>query len=177
MACDIWPTVRRMGGVVLALTATSGFIYNATMLNLSFWLAWQSPAFLVLAAASAGIAGVLLLRSADELQIFIACLAKQPLKAKPPPVRGPLSTPFIMDTTSLRCGPWLSGLVVLMHFLYGLIAFSAATCLLIAAVSWIPYVAAPLMFLLIAEIGSTLTMLVALVVVLSGLVICVRTGP
>src|SRR5690349_2790863 len=125
--CDPTPIRNWLLAILAAIVVAVAFIVVAAVTNGSFWLAWQSPGWMLLAAASTGLGLFLCGKALDALNTFCTCASE-------------------------RCAGACSSMRNTLNAARTVLGIQAVACLQAAAIAWIPGVPQVIMWTIIGAL-------------------------
>jgi len=150
--CDLTPVRNWLLAVFAAIVAAVAVIVTAAAANGSWWYAWTSPGLMVSAAATTAVAVFLCGRALSALETYCKCVG---------------------DSCRGACANMRNAINAARTVL----GIQAAACLSAVLVAWIPWVAQPVMYVIIGALLSQLAMIFYAILVLSKLRECAVKPP
>jgi hypothetical protein len=147
--CDPTPVRNWLIGIAAAIAVAIGLIVAAAVTNGSFWLAWQSPGWMLLAAAAAGAAVLVCGQTLTALDTLCRCAGE-------------------------RCAGQCYNMRNTLNAARVVLGIQATACLLAAAYAWIPWVAQPSMWIIVAALATQAALIISALAFFSSLARCAR---
>jgi len=149
--CDTTALRNWLLGIAAAIVAAIAFIVIAAVTNGSFWLAWQSPGWMLAAAAATGVAIFLCGKAMDALDEVCSCL------------RG-------------KCADQCSNIRNVLNAAKVVLGIQATACLLTAAYAWIPWGAQPSMWVIVGALFIQAALIISAIAFLNQLNDCAKSS-
>jgi hypothetical protein len=147
--CDTTPLRNWLLAIAAAILVAIAFIITAAVLNGSFWLAWQSPIWMLLAAAATGGAILLSGQASNALDILCRC-------------------------TGDRCAGQCNNMRNVLAAAKVVLGIQAIACLTTAAYAWIPGAAQPSMWIIVGSLIIQAALIISAIAFLSNLQTCAQ---
>jgi hypothetical protein len=151
--CDPSPVRNWLFAVLAAVIGAIGFIGVAIATNGSFWLAWQSPGWMLAAAGSTGLAVVFCGFAVAALDRYCTCVGE-------------------------HCSGACANLRNTINAARVVLGIQAMSCLAAALIAWIPGIGQPPMYAIAGALFLQVVLLVAAIAFYKNLVACApAAGP
>ena len=149
--CDFTPVRNWLIGLAAAITVAAAVALGAAAVNNTGWYAWLAPAGMILAAAITASAILLCGAAIDALDAFCACAGS-------------------------RCAGACSNLRATLNAARVVFGIQATACLVAAGVSWIPWVGAAPIYVIIGALIVQLALIISAIYFVTQLASC-QTAP
>lgn len=147
--CDPTPVRNWLLAVLAAIISAIACIVAAAVANGSIWQAWQSSIWMIVAAASTGLATFLCGQALSVLDTFCRC-------------------------TGVRCVGACSNMRNTINAVRVVLGIQMTACLMAAAQAWIPFVGQALMYPILAALFIQLVLIASAIVFYRQLEDCAR---
>src|SRR5437899_5164696 len=145
--CDPTPLRNWLIGIAAAIVVAIGFIIVAAVTNGSFWLAWQSPGWMLLAAAATATAIILCGQALTALDTLCRCAGE-------------------------RCVGQCDNMRNTLNAARFVLGIQATACLVTAAYAWIPGAAQPSMWIIVGSLVLQAALIISALAFFSSLATC-----
>lgn len=150
--CDPSPIRNWLLAVLAAIAVAIGLIIAAAVANGSFWLAYTSPVWMLLAAAATALAIFLCGQAMTALDVFCTCA-------------GP------------RCAGPCTNMRNTINAARAVLGIQATTCLAAALAAWIPIAGQVLMWIIIGALVIQVALIISAIVFIDQLTACAKPAP